>query len=131
MENGEQVEPEREEEEEEEANAFRRQPDAGIPLARATTLKRPRPVFPDPPREGLSDKIISVLRNNRVVMFLYTGLTDTFVPFVLAVVIVVPVGVALLLFFLPKFFRNLRRRRQYGVKVIPASSAASRTTTKT
>jgi hypothetical protein len=131
MENGEQEEPEREEEEEDEAKASRRQPDAGIPLARATMLERPRPVFPDPPREGLSDKIINFLRNNRVVMFLYTGLTDAVVPFVLAVVIVVPVGVALLLFFLPKFFRNRRRRRQYGVKVIPASSATSRTTTKT
>jgi hypothetical protein len=80
---------------------------------------RPRPIFPIPPKKRRSDPIISFLRHNKVAVFLYTWLTDTLVTFVLAVVIVVPVGAVLLLFYLPKFCRNWKRRRDYGVKVIP------------
>jgi hypothetical protein len=79
--------------------------------------KRPRPQFVAPPRGGLSDPIIGRLRHNKIAVALYTYLTDTLVPLVLAVVIVLPVGAVLLLFYLPKFGRNWRRRRWYGVKV--------------
>jgi hypothetical protein len=62
-----------------------------------------------------SDPIISWLRHNKNVVFLYVRLTDTLVPLVLALVIVVPVGTVLLLFYVPKFRRNWRRRKEYGV----------------
>jgi hypothetical protein len=78
--------------------------------------ERPRPEFRDAPRVGPSDRIISFLRHNTIVVFLYEWLTDTVVPLVLAVLIVVPVGAVLLLFYLPKFYRNWRRRRRYGVR---------------
>ena len=58
---------------------------------------------------------MSWLRHNKNVVFLYVWLTDTLVPLVLALVIVVPVGTVLLLFYLPKFYRNWRRRKEYGV----------------
>jgi hypothetical protein len=78
--------------------------------------KRPRPEFPAPLRGHLSDPIITWLRHNKIVVALYTWLTDTLVPLLLAVVIVVPIGAVLLLFYLPKFYRNWRRRLKYGVE---------------
>jgi hypothetical protein len=81
--------------------------------------RRPPSGFPIPLRGRRSDLIIRWLRHNKFVIFLYTWLTDTLVPFVLAVVIVMPVGAVLLLFYIPKFFRNWQRRRRYGVEVIP------------
>jgi hypothetical protein len=103
MEDDEGEERENEEEEEEE--------ERDIP-------KRPQPDFPTEP-ERLSDKIIRFLRSNTGTVWLYMWLTDTLVPLVLAVVIVVPVGAVQLLFYLPKFYRNRKRQRDYGVEVIP------------
>src|SRR5690242_16976309 len=80
--------------------------------------KRPRPEFPIPPASHPLDSVIFWLRHSTSVMFLYVWLTDTLVPLVLALVIVVPVGAVVLLFFVPKFYRNWQRRRAYGVEVI-------------
>jgi hypothetical protein len=80
--------------------------------------KRQRPEFAIPPRGHFSDPVISRLRRDRKVVVLYVWLTHTLVPFFLAVVFVVPIGAVLLLFYLPKFYRNWRRRRKYGVELI-------------
>ena|ERR1700738_1346741 len=87
-------------------------------LERKHMPKRERPKFADPPRRHASDPIISFLRHNPVLVLVYTWLTDTLVPLVLAVIIVVPVGAVVLVFYLPKFYRNWHRRRRYGVKTI-------------
>jgi hypothetical protein len=63
------------------------------------------------------DPIIELVRNNEFAVALYTLVTDTLVPLVLLVIIVLPVGAVILLFYLPKFYRNWQRRRRYGVEV--------------
>lgn len=73
--------------------------------------------FPEPPRPGRSDAVISFLRHNKVVVALYVWLTETLIPLVLAIVIVVPVGAVVILFYVPKFFRDWQRRRRYGVEI--------------
>jgi hypothetical protein len=79
--------------------------------------KRPPPVFRPPLRANISDAIVGFIRKDKILVFLYVWLADTAVPFVLAVVIVVPLGAILLLFYLPKFGRNQRRRYKYGLAV--------------
>ncbi len=85
--------------------------------------KRGRPEFKEKLPRRLSDPIIYWLRHNYIAVAVYTWVTDTLVPLILAVVIVLPVGVVLLLFYLPKFYRNLKRRRRYRVEVIPEELA--------
>lgn len=90
--------------------------------------ERQRPKFEPPPRRRLSDPIISWLRYNKIAVVLYAWLTDTVVPLVLAVMIVLPVGAVLLVFYLPKFYRNWQRRRDYGVEVIDGTWASGPST---
>jgi hypothetical protein len=78
---------------------------------------REQPKFPDPPRPDAFDAIVNFLRHNKAVVALYCWLTDTLIPLFFAIVIVVPAGAVLMLFYLPKFYRNWQRRRLYGVKV--------------
>jgi hypothetical protein len=80
--------------------------------------KRPRPEFPIPLSASRSEVIIDRLRRNKIAVSTYLWLADTLVPLVLAVVIVVPVGAVLLLFYIPKFCRNRKRRHEYGVTVV-------------
>jgi hypothetical protein len=89
--------------------------------------KRPPPEFEviTRPRGNRLDPIISWLRNDKTVAAIYTWLTDTFIPLVLAVVIVLPVGTLLLLFYLPKFYRNWKRRHKYGVEVVSGTWSSS------
>ena len=87
--------------------------------------ERKRPEFLDPPRGFASDAIISFLRHNKVVTALYVWLTDTLIPLVFAIVIVVPVGAVVMLFYLPKFYRNWQRRRRYGVEVRGTSATTA------
>lgn len=89
-------------------------------MERRRMPENPRPVFDPPLSANALDRIISFVRQNTIIVFLYTWLTDTLVPLVLAVVIVVPVGAVVLVFFLPKCYRNWRRRLRYGVTVIGA-----------
>jgi hypothetical protein len=86
--------------------------------------KRPRSEFTHSLRGGPSDKVISFLRHNNIAVSLYALLTDTLIPFVLVVVIVVPIGAVLLLLYLPKFYSNWRRRRYYGVETIHGTWAS-------
>jgi membrane protein YdbS with pleckstrin-like domain len=78
--------------------------------------ERATPSFVDHPRRRLSDAIISLLRHNSIVIALYVWVTETAIPLVIAVIIVVPVGTVMLLFYLPNIYRNWHRRRRYGVE---------------
>jgi hypothetical protein len=92
--------------------------------ARKDMPNRPRPRYYRPPARRPSDRVISFLRHNQILVFLYTRLTDTLVTLV-SVVIIAPVGAVLLLFYLPQFYLNWQCRRRYGVEVEDNTTWAS------
>lgn len=69
----------------------------------------------DAPRRHLADAIARWLRTNHVIRRVATLLWGRTVPFLIAVLVVAPIGALIFPFFVPKFVRNAHRRRKYGV----------------
>lgn len=70
------------------------------------------------PRVVWTEHVARWLRTNTVLGRLYTVVARRLVPLLFAVGIAAPVGLLLLLCFLPKFVRNAQRRRRYGVRLV-------------
>jgi hypothetical protein len=69
------------------------------------------------PDRRWSDGIVRWLRTNAMLRGLYHWITARLIPFLFALFIAAPIGLLILPFFIPKFIRNARRRRRYGVKL--------------
>lgn len=67
-----------------------------------------------------TDATARFLRTNALLGSGHRWLTTRLVPFVLAVVVVAPVGILILPFFVPKFLRTAQRRRRFGVRMVRA-----------
>ena len=73
------------------------------------------------PPEGLEDRIVRFCRSSALLSGGYERVATRLVPFILAIVVVAPVGLLILPFFIPKFFRTARRR--FGVHFREARTA--------
>jgi hypothetical protein len=69
------------------------------------------------PRAVWADRVARRLRTSVVMSHAYRVLARRLVPLLFAVFVAVPVGLLILVFFIPKFVRNARRRRKYGVRL--------------
>jgi uncharacterized protein (DUF2235 family) len=70
------------------------------------------------PKPAVTDPLVRLLRTNKALGVLYRWLTMRLVPALFALVVALPLGLLVLVFFLPKFRRNSSRRRQYKVKFV-------------
>jgi hypothetical protein len=71
--------------------------------------------YPVKPSGAWLDPVARWLRTNAVVVAVYRWVSGRLVPFLFALFVAAPIGILMLLFFLPKFYRNAVRRRRYGV----------------
>ena len=69
------------------------------------------------PSAGAADEIARWLRTNRAAAGVYRWLSGQVVPFLFAV-LVAPVGLVILVLYLPKFARNANRRKRYRPQLV-------------
>jgi len=68
------------------------------------------------PRAVRADRVARGLRTGRGMRHAYAVFAGRLVPLLFTIFVAVPVGLLILVFFIPKFVRNARRRRRYGVR---------------
>jgi hypothetical protein len=71
-----------------------------------------------PPSPVWTDAVVRFSRRTAIVGVGHRWLSTRLVPFVLAVVVVAPVGLLILPLFVPKFLRTARLRRRFGVRFV-------------
>ena len=85
--------------------------------SRQDTIAEPRVEWTDHVARWLRTHTVRGHAYSTIMGHAYALCARRLVPFLFAVFVAVPVGLLLLPLFLPKFFRNRRRRRQYGVRL--------------
>jgi hypothetical protein len=84
-----------------------------------STDSQPRRKNLTPPPSVSTDPFVRFLRTNRVIVAIYIFISHRLVPLLFAIFIVAPIGLVILIFFVPKFIRNAQRRRKYRVELLP------------
>ena len=82
----------------------------------ANTDSRPMKTVLTPPQVW-NDPIVHWLRRNSVIIRIYLWTSQGLIPLLSCIFIVVPIGVLILPFFLPKFVYSALRRRKYEPKL--------------
>jgi hypothetical protein len=81
----------------------------------AIATSKPRKEHVTAPAPAWSDPIVRRLRTNGKVDAAYDLFSRRLVPMLFALFVAAPIALLISPLFLPKFFRNWKRRRKYGV----------------